>query len=115
MKAQFDCLYHLENKEISIFEIRRKDLPETATVAEGCQWFRFDKTSASLTPLLFRSSDFSGEIEERFFEQGYLKFNPLSGTYIEKFNSAQHSLLRLSTAELGLKLSKAVESYFTGR
>ncbi len=56
-------------------------------------WLYFDKLSSSLVKLWFRSSDSSAEIEERYFEQGYLKFSSTEATFIEKFNSSQHKLI----------------------
>ncbi len=43
--------------------------------------------------------DRSDNIEERYFEEGYLKFNLTSGTFIEKFNLAQHQLKILKPSE----------------
>lgn len=92
MKPAFICLYYLENNEYCILEIKRTDLPEHADISEIFQWFKLAKQSQQIQSLTFRSMDSSGEVQERFFDQGYLKFNSQNGTYIEKFNSGQHQL-----------------------
>jgi len=105
----FKCLYFLENFYLQIIEIKRVDLPEDAEIAEKFKWLTIDKESMSVTQLHFKSMDSSGEIEERYFEEGYLKFNSSIGTFIEKYNSAQHPLNR----QIDFKLSTAVENAIT--
>jgi hypothetical protein len=92
MTPEFNCLYYLENDTICILEIKRTDLPENADIAERFRWLQLKIASLKVESLEFRSMDRSDNVEERFFEQGYLKFNPETGTFIEKFNSAQHKL-----------------------
>jgi hypothetical protein len=57
--------------------------------------------------------DSSGEIEERYFEQGYLKFNHTTGTFIEKYNSAQHPLDRRMEWKLSSALENAIIDFLT--
>lgn len=91
---RFDCLYFLENFSMIIIEIKRTDLSEDAEIGEKFKWLKFDKETNEISELNFSSMDSSEEIEERYFEQGYLKFNNTTGTFIEKYNSAQHPLDR---------------------
>ena len=107
----FECLYYLENFYLDIIEVKRMDLPNTATASEKFHWLRIDKKSLKVTPLTFRSMDSSGEVEERYFEEGFLKFNPTIGTFIEKYNSAQHPLHHKGCLEVSPEVSKAVEHY----
>lgn len=92
MKPAFTCLYYLENSEYCILEVKRTDLPENADISEVFKWLILSKHTQQVQQLIFRSMDSSGEVQERFFDQGYLKFNSQNGTYIEKFNSGQHQL-----------------------
>lgn len=92
MQPDFTCLYFLENNKHAVLEIKRYDLAENADIADVYLWLVINKQSEQITRLTFRSMDSSGEVQERFFEQGYLKFNSHTGTYIEKFNSGQHQL-----------------------
>lgn len=92
MKPTYNCLYYLENATHCILEIKRTDLEEDADISIKFRWLFLNKNTKQVQSLIFRSMDSSGEVQERFFEQGYLKFNEQIGTYIEKFNSAQHQM-----------------------
>lgn len=91
---QFECLFFLENSLLYIVEIKRTDLAEDADIAEKFKWLIINKDTLAIKELHFNSMDSSGEIEERYFQEGYLKFNTTTGTFIEKYNSAQHPLDR---------------------
>ena len=91
---QFECLFFLENSLLYIVEIKRTDLAEEADIAEKLKWLIINKDTLAISELHFNSMDSSGEIEERYFQEGYLKFNATTGTFIEKYNSAQHPLDR---------------------
>jgi hypothetical protein len=104
----FDCLYFLENFSMQIIEIKRTDLPEDAELSKKFKWLKFDKETDQLSELEFSAMDSSGEIEERYFEQGYLKFNNSTGTFIEKFNSAQHPLDRRMEFRISTKLQNSI-------
>jgi hypothetical protein len=105
----FECLFFLENSSLQIIEIKRNDLTEDAEASEKFKWLRIDKETLQIIPLNFASMDSSGEIEERYFNEGYLKFNNTTGTYIEKYNSAQHPLDR----RMDFKISSALENTIT--
>jgi len=92
MSPSYKILYLFENPEILITEIKRLDLPEDAKADELYHWLFLEKQSSSFVKLWFRSMDSSAEIEERYFEQGYLKFSETEATFIEKYNSSQHKL-----------------------
>lgn len=111
MKPAFICLYYLENTEQCILEIKRTDLPENADISEVFQWLILTKQNQQIQPLIFRSMDSSGEVQERFFEQGYLKFSNQSGTYIEKFNSAQHQLDNKTGQSLPIEINDILINY----
>lgn len=92
-------------------EIQRMDLAENAAASDLYHWLFLDKPSKSLLKLWFRSMDTSTEVQERYFEQGFLKFNSLEATYIEKYNSAQHKLTNFSERPLLPELMLIVEDY----
>jgi len=108
---KFTCLFFLENDELQVIEIKRTDLNENAEISDRYKWLTIDKRTAEVDQLTFSASDSSGEIEERYFEEGYLKFNSETGTFIEKFNSAQHSLLRKPNAQVPEQLRDLIETY----
>ncbi|RYF21102.1 MAG: hypothetical protein EOO42_11195 [Flavobacteriales bacterium] len=106
----FECLYFLESEELYLLEIKRNDLNEYAAVAEKFQWLRIEKANLEIAKLSFRAMDSSKEVEERFFEEGFLKFTTATGTYIEKYNSAQHSLINNSQQEIPAAVLDSVYS-----
>lgn len=107
----FTCLYYLENSTHSILEIKRTDLSSNADIAAKFRWLYLDKQTLDIQSLTFRSTDSSGEIQERFFDQGYLKFNAENGTYIEKFNSAQHQLENKTGKALPKEIQQIISLY----
>jgi len=111
MKPAFNCLYYLEDGKTCIVEIKRTDLIADADISEVFRWLKIDIQSSEASGLDFRSLDRSDNIEERFFDQGYLKFNPEHGTFIEKFNSAQHQLENKTKTELPLNIRTAIETF----
>lgn len=111
MSSNFKTLYLFENAEIVILEIQRMDLTATADASELYHWLFLDKLSGSLLKLWFRSMDTSTEVQERYFEQGYLKFNSVEATYIEKYNSAQHKLTNFSQRPISDEIKSIVNDY----
>jgi hypothetical protein len=111
MKPKFDCLYFLDNTDIFIIEIKRNDLNEDADSSSVYQWMKVDKSTLEVNPLSFRSMDSSAQVEERFFEEGYLKFNEHDGTFIEKFNSGQHQLTNRKNTLLSEPIKDRIENY----
>jgi hypothetical protein len=110
---KFECLYFLENPAIQLIEIKRSDLANDAEISQKFRWLRIDKERMRVTSLDFSAMDSSGEIEERYFEQGYLKFNQTTGTFIEKYNSAQHPLDRRIEWKLSSALENAIIDFLT--
>lgn len=107
----FKCVYFLENFYLYILEIKRTDLPDDAQIDEKFKWLRIDKESMEISRLNFTAMDTSGEIEERYFEEGYLKFNQTIGTFIEKYNAAQHPLNRRLAFKMHTALENAIDSF----
>lgn len=107
----FECLYFLENPTVQLIEIKRTDLAGDVEVSQKFKWLRIDKETMKISALDFSSMDSSGEIEERYFEQGYLKFNQAMGTFIEKYNSAQHPLDRRLDWKFPTALENAISDF----
>jgi len=113
MKPSFKCLYHLESDLLSILEIKKMELPIEAPKSDVYKWLSYNKSNAEVVQLNFTSSDSSQDVQERYFEQGYLKFSQQSGTFIEKFNSAQYPLVNVSQEELPDFLLAAIEDFLS--
>ncbi len=114
MRPAFKILYHLENGTHHILEIKRTDLDASADPSDVFKWLYIDKQSLTINQLWFKSIDSSDHVEERYFEQGYLKFNSKEGTFIEKFNSAQHQLINKSSDKTPAELTGVIEKYLAG-
>jgi len=111
MSSKYKILYFFQNADTAILEIQRLGLPDNADAESTYHWLYFDKITGSLIKLWFRSMDSSTEIEERYFEQGYLKFNKTEATYIEKHNSSQQKLNNMGHRAIGDELSALIENY----
>ncbi|KQB98612.1 hypothetical protein [Pedobacter sp. Hv1] len=108
---QFDCIFFLENVYLQIIEVKRNDLASDADISEKFKWLRIEKETLQITPLNFASMDSSGDIEERYFLEGYLKFNSSTGTFIEKYNSAQHHLDRRIDFKIQTALANRITDF----
>ncbi len=111
MSSKYKILYFFQNSDTTILEIQRLGLPENADAEATYHWLYYDKITGSLIKLWFRSMDSSTDIEERYFEQGYLKFNKTEATYIEKHNSSQQKLNTMGTRPIGEEISILLENY----
>jgi hypothetical protein len=109
----FECLFFLENFYLFIIEIKRNDLPKDAPKDEMFKWLLIDKDTLETTHLNFNDMDSFGDIEERYFEEGFLKFNNTIGTFIEKYNYTQHPLYRRIEWKMPTSLQNTVEQYLT--
>jgi hypothetical protein len=107
----FKCLYNLENFDFWILEIKRTDLGNDALAAEQFKWLKINKEDLAIIALHFSSMDSAGTIEERYFQEGYLKFDHETGTFIEKYNSAQYSLTRMTDLELSSPVAAAIADF----
>ncbi|MCY1533065.1 hypothetical protein D9M68_683730 [compost metagenome] len=111
MATAFTCIYFLENTDSYILEIKRNDLSQDEDVSRLYKWMRVTKDFLETQPLTFRAMDSSLEIEERYFEEGFLKFNQHNGTFIEKYNSAQHQLEIKNCEEIPHELTEVINNF----
>jgi len=107
----FDTLYFLEAEHFYLMEIKRNDLEEDAPVGQRFKWLKIEKQTNLITELTFSSMDSSEQIEERFFEEGFLKFNLTKGTFIEKYNSAQYPLENREPKSLPIEIDKMIQNF----
>lgn len=112
MSRSYKINNFFENTDTLLLEINGFDLPQPEEASLISHWLLYDKISEGMIKLWLRSVDSSSEIEERYFEQGYLKFNKMEATYIEKFNSAQHKLYRKSELQVNAQMIDLIEGYF---
>ncbi|WP_443943916.1 hypothetical protein ACJVDH_13405 [Pedobacter sp. AW1-32] len=111
MSSIYEILYLFESPNLAITEIKRLDLAADADISDVYHWLYLDKKTGELLKLWFRSMDSSMEIEERYFEQGYLKFNHNKATFIEKYNSAQHNLDKRENNDASAAILASIHHY----
>lgn len=111
MAENYKILYLFENTEVLITEIQRLDLAADADISAVYHWLFLDKRNQNMVKLWFRSMDSSADVEERYFEQGYLKFSQNEATFIEKYNSSQYKLSNNSKRKADTKIMSLIEEY----
>lgn len=111
MSAKYKIILYFENQTKIIVSIKLLGLDSDADSYLITQWLYFDKVSNSLNKLWLNSSDSSDVVEERYFEQGYMKFDNKEGTFIEKFNSSQHKFYRGSKIVVNPVILELIEDY----
>lgn len=100
--------YFFENSTFYLLEISNNRYEVSNHIH---QWFMVKKSNLAVISLNLRFVDSSTLVEERFFEEGYLKFNGIEGTFIEKFNSAQHGLTQTNTLAIPTAVHQAVANF----
>lgn len=111
MSTQYQVVYLFENPELIILKIKSPETVPQLNSWDAFHWLYFDKATKSLVKLWFHSSDASAAIEERYFEQGYLKFSRTEATFIEKFNSFQHKLVNYSARPINADVDQLIVGY----
>ena len=111
MSSEYKVIHLFENPDLIIMKINPKEFPLATETWDMYHWLYFDKLSGCLLKLWFHSSDSSTEIEERYFEQGYLKFSETEATFIEKFNSSQHKLVNYSRRPVSPEVQELIDGY----
>ncbi len=109
--STFTFRHILENTDHYLIEVRDDSLFE-GIVSPNFQWLKITKDFKQTSGLLLKSMDSSWDIEERFFEEGYLKFGLTGGIFIEKFNSGQHQYQLLNN-EAESRFIPTLQNYFS--
>ncbi len=77
----YRVLFLLHSPAVTVFEIKRLDLPDTAPKNQLYQWLHYEAATATLTPLDFVQLHSAPPLEERQFRQGNLQFSAAAGTF----------------------------------
>jgi hypothetical protein len=111
MTTNFECLCFLDNYDLCIVEIKLMDLPQDTQKSDRYQWLLINKKDLTIKALQFKSMDSSHEIEERFFDLGYLKFDYKKGVYISKEPSVQYPLENTNCEPVPARIIEAISGY----
>ncbi|WP_421783098.1 hypothetical protein [Kiloniella litopenaei] len=106
---RFQTLFYFSSKDINIIEIKRLDLPSTATKSEIFHWLLIDRDQ-SVQKLTFVSTGEENGFQTREFKEGKLRFNKANGFYD---TDTPHSLKCLSPNDLPDALASLLENYLT--
>lgn len=92
MPTKFKCLSFLDTDQLCIVEIKLPDIHFEFGQKERYKWLLINKENLTIKEMEFKSMDSAHEIEERFFDLGYLKFDYQKGVYISKEPALQYPL-----------------------
>ena len=112
MTPTYEILHFFESPALFIAEIKVQGVNNDVDLSLKFHWLYYDRVNGALIKLWFKSMDSSPSVEERYFEQGFLKFTAVSATFIEKFNSSQHTLDNRSDETPNPALLSILDSYF---
>lgn len=110
MQKNFDCLCFLDNQNICILQISRP-LNTITGYEKNDEWLLLQKNDMSVISMSLKSRDESYEVQERYFNLGYLKYNPKEGIFIEMANTGQHSLQTRDCSIVPSSYLFAVQNY----
>lgn len=108
LTSSVSCRHILENTDHYIVEVKKI---KEGDLFESFEWLKISKDLLQINALHLKAIDSSREVEERFFDEGYLKFNLKTGIFIEKFNSGQHQY-QLKGSDLEAVLKPMLFTYF---
>ena len=110
MQKSFDCLCFLDNQNICIMQISRP-VKTAVGYQKNDEWLLLQKTDMSIKSMSLKSRDDSYEVQERYFNLGYLKYNPKEGIFIEMANTGQHPLQTRDCEIIPAPYLNAVKNY----
>lgn len=111
MTTNFKCLYFLDTDQLCIVEIKLPDMPVDAEKKDRYKWLLINKENLTIKEMEFKSMDSAYEIEERFFDLGYLKFDYHKGVYISKEPPLQYPLENTNCETIPDTIIGAITSY----
>lgn len=109
IKSKFKVLFHFENKQIEIVEIKRNGVI-SEDVAQVYHWLLYDKLNDMLSLLVFKTMKSEPNKEYRTFEDASLVFDSQQAQFIEKGKTQNLRVLNPETA-LSATLREAIEDY----
>lgn len=86
MQKNFDCRYFLDNHNLCFLEVATPVFGSEVHL-KSYEWLLIYKADQSIKMLSLKFRDESTEVQERYFNLGFLKFSPREGVFIETGNS----------------------------
>lgn len=114
MTVNFECLCFLDSNQFSIIEIKLRNNSAADSKESSFKWLLISKEMLKIKELHTKSMDASHEIEERFFDLGYLKFNAKRGVFISKEPPVHHPLENAIQTLIPSRVMEAIARYLNG-
>ena len=109
IKANFKVLFHLENEQIEIVEIKRNGILSDDK-SKIYHWLLYDRKNDMLTHLVFKSMRNETGKEHRIFEDSTLVFDTKQGQFKERREIHNLKVLDADIV-LSQKLKEAIGDY----
>lgn len=111
-KSNFKVLYHFQNNNISILEIKRNGILSDDK-SKIYHWLMYDKVNDLLQPFHFLSMNQTNDEETRLFNGFSLKFSTNKALFTDEKSGTKTSLEIISTKQkLNQTLEEAIDNYF---
>lgn len=111
-KSNFKILYHFENDNACILEIKRNGIVSDDK-SKIYHWLMYDKVNDLLQPLVFVSMNQTDEKEVRRFNDYSLEFTAEKAVFSDEKNGSQNVFKTIDVnAKLNQPLKEAIDNYF---
>ncbi|MBB5440102.1 hypothetical protein HDC92_003800 [Pedobacter sp. AK017] len=111
MSVSFECLYFLDNQQLCIVEIKLNNVLSATEKKDHYKWLLINKRTMDVKEMRFNAMDSTAQIEERFFDLGYLKFDAQKGVYISKDPKEQYQLEKANCETVPEMIADAIAAY----
>ena len=111
-KSNFKILYHFENNNVCILEIKRNGIVSDDK-SKIYHWLIYDKVNDLLQPLVFVSMSQTDGKEDRRFNGYSLEFNPEKAVLTKEKKGNQNFFKTIDVnTKLSQPLKEAIDNYF---
>lgn len=110
MQKKIDCRYFLDNQSLCFLEIATP-LHSIDDKQKNYEWLLFNKIDQSIKMLSLKSRDESTEVQERYFNLGFLKFSLREGVFIETGNKGQYRLENKACEGIPEEYMQTIENF----
>lgn len=107
-QIDFDCHDFFDNMSLCILEI---SLLTGDSEKRLYKWLIINKSNLSIKPMLLKTRDGSAAVQERFFDMGFLKYDAVSGVFIEAAAKDVHHLEHKGCEEIPSDYLSAIKAY----
>lgn len=108
----FDCHDFFDNSTLCILEISTID----STTKQKCfEWLLIKKANLSVKKMELKTRDSSSDVQERYFDLGFLKYDGPNGIFIEAAAEDLHPLEHKGCKDIPQAYLLAISSYLAAK